>query len=142
MKVAFFLGLTMLGSLVATVAAATGASPALLGGALALAFLGLAGAAAAAAIALHAPDDLTEPRVARGPSRTAPLPSDGITRPTFGWMWLGALGAFGWLLAAALGGSLADHPAAGGEPPRERCRRAQRSSLEADRATKSQSRSL
>ena len=31
----------------------------------------------------------------------------------------GALGAFGWLLAAALGGSLADHPAAGGEPPRD-----------------------
>jgi ubiquinol-cytochrome c reductase iron-sulfur subunit len=95
MKIAFFLGVTILGALGATAAAAAGASPALLGIALAVAFLGLAGASASAAIALHAPDDLTEPRVARGPTHPPPLPRDGVSRRVFGRLWLGALGAFG-----------------------------------------------
>jgi hypothetical protein len=60
-----------------------------------VAFLGLAGAAAAAAVALHAPDDLREPREPHGPTAPAPLPDDGISRPAFGRLWLGALGAFG-----------------------------------------------
>jgi ubiquinol-cytochrome c reductase iron-sulfur subunit len=93
-RVAFFLALTIAGALGATVAAALGAEPAILSGALVVAFVGLAGAAAAAAIALHAPDDLEEPRVARGPSVPPPLPDDALSRGTFGRMWLAALGAF------------------------------------------------
>jgi ubiquinol-cytochrome c reductase iron-sulfur subunit len=95
MRVAFFLALTIVGALGATAAAAVGAPPALLGGALVVAFLGLACAAGAAAVALHAPDDLRDPREPRGPSAPAPLPNDGISRPAFGRLWLAALGAFG-----------------------------------------------
>jgi ubiquinol-cytochrome c reductase iron-sulfur subunit len=95
MKVALFLALTMLGALGATAAAATGAPPGILAGSAALAFLGLAAAAAAAALELRAPDDLREPRSPRGPTSPSPIPSDGVTRPVFGKMWLGALAAFG-----------------------------------------------
>ncbi len=95
MKVALFLGLTIAGALGATVAAAMQADPAVLAGMLALAFLGLACAAGTAAIALHAPDDLTEPRVARGPTHPPALPTDGVTRKVFGKLWFAALGAFG-----------------------------------------------
>lgn len=94
MRIALWLGLTIAGALGAVVAAATGAAPALLAGALAVAFTGLAGAAAATAIALHAPGDLREPREARGPSGPLRVPGDGITRPIFGRMWFAALGAF------------------------------------------------
>lgn len=95
MIVAFFLVLMIAGALGATVAAASGAPPSAFGGALALAFIGLAGAAAAAANALHAPDDLTEPRKAHGPTRPQPLPADmRVTRPVFGRLWMAAAGAF------------------------------------------------
>lgn len=94
MKVAAFLVLTIAGALGATVAAALGAEPAILTGALALAFFGLAGAAASAAVALRAPDDLEEPRVARGPSAPSPLPNESVSRGTFGRLWFAALGAF------------------------------------------------
>jgi ubiquinol-cytochrome c reductase iron-sulfur subunit len=95
MRVAFFLVLTIAGALGAAGAAAAGASPALLAGSLVVAFLGLACAAGAAAVGLHAPDDLREPREPRGPSAPRPLPDDGISRPAFGRLWLAALGAFG-----------------------------------------------
>jgi ubiquinol-cytochrome c reductase iron-sulfur subunit len=94
MKVALFLALTMLGALGATAAAATGAPPGVLAGCAALTFLALAAAAAAAAIELQAPDNLREPRRPRGPTIPSPVPTDGLTRPVFGRMWLGALGAF------------------------------------------------
>ncbi len=95
MRIAFFLVLTIVGALGATAAAAVGAPPALLGVALVVAFLGLACAAGAAAVALHAPDDLREPREPHGPTAPTPLPDDGISRPAFGRLWLAALGAFG-----------------------------------------------
>jgi ubiquinol-cytochrome c reductase iron-sulfur subunit len=95
MRVAFFLALTIAGALGATAAAAVGAPPALLAGSLVVAFLGLACAAGAAAVALHAPDDLREPREPHGPTAPRPLPDDGISRPAFGKLWLAALGAFG-----------------------------------------------
>ena len=94
MRVALFLALTILGALGAVVAAATGASPAALGGALVLAFIGLAGAAAATAVGLHASDELREPREARGPTGPVNVPNDGLTRPVFSKMWFGVLGAF------------------------------------------------
>jgi ubiquinol-cytochrome c reductase iron-sulfur subunit len=93
-KVAFFLALTIAGALGATVAAALGLEPAIFSGALVVAFVGLAGAAASAAIALHAPDDLTEPRVQRGPSAPSPLPDEAVSRGTFGKLWFAAIGAF------------------------------------------------
>lgn len=94
MRTGIFLALAIAGALGATGAAATGAPPALLAGFIAVAFAGLAGAAAAAAAALRAPDDLEEPRAARGPTKPEPLPDDGVTRHVFGKMWLAALGAF------------------------------------------------
>jgi ubiquinol-cytochrome c reductase iron-sulfur subunit len=94
MTVAFFLVLTIAGALAATAAATFGAPPSAFAGALALAFIGLAGAAATAAAALRAPGNLTEPRVAHGPSRRDPLPDDGVTRPGFARLWLAAAGAF------------------------------------------------
>jgi ubiquinol-cytochrome c reductase iron-sulfur subunit len=95
MIVAIFLVLTIAGALCATAAAAFGAPPSAFGGALAAAFIGLAGAAGAAASALHAPDDLTEPRTAHGPTHPPALPVDvRVTRPVFGRMWFAALGAF------------------------------------------------
>jgi len=95
MTVALFLALTIAGALAATAAAAFGAQPSAFAGALSLAFIGLAGAAGSAAIALHAPDDLTEPRTAHGPTHPPPLPSDvPVTRPVFGRTWFAALGAF------------------------------------------------
>jgi ubiquinol-cytochrome c reductase iron-sulfur subunit len=93
-RVALFLALTIAGALGATAAAALGAEPAIFSGALAVAFFGLAGAAASAAIALHAPDDLEEPRVARGPSAPSPLPDEAVSRGTFGKLWFAAAGAF------------------------------------------------
>jgi ubiquinol-cytochrome c reductase iron-sulfur subunit len=98
MIVAFFLVVTIAGALGATAAAAFGAPPVAFAGALTVAFAGLAGAAASAAVALHAPDDLTEPRQARGPTPPIRLPQAAITRPVFGNLWLAAAGAF-----AALG---------------------------------------
>jgi ubiquinol-cytochrome c reductase iron-sulfur subunit len=98
MIVAFFLALTIAGALAATAAAAFGAPPSAFGGALAVAFIGLAGAAGAAAGALHAPDGLTEPRTPHGPTDPPPLPADGrVTRPVFGRMWFAAIGAFAML---------------------------------------------
>ena len=94
MRVALFLVVSIAGALGATVAAATGAAPALFAGGIVLAFGGLAGAAGAAAVAMHAPDDLREPREARGPSHPEPLPTDGVSRGTFGKLWLAAVGAF------------------------------------------------
>jgi ubiquinol-cytochrome c reductase iron-sulfur subunit len=95
MTVALFLILTIAGALAATAAAAFQAPPSIFGGGLALAFIGLAGAAGATASAMRAPDDLTEPRTARGPTSPPPLPDDGrVTRPAFGGMWLAAIGAF------------------------------------------------
>jgi ubiquinol-cytochrome c reductase iron-sulfur subunit len=94
MTAALFLVLAVAGVLLAVLAAALQWPPAALSGALALAFAGLAGAAAASAVALHAPDDLTEPRERRGPTRPSPLPDDGIARPVFGRLWFAALGAF------------------------------------------------
>jgi ubiquinol-cytochrome c reductase iron-sulfur subunit len=101
-RVAFALAATILGALGATAAGAFGAPPAVLGAALVLAFLGLGGAAAGAAIALHAPDDLTEPRVARGPTHPPPVSRDGVSRHVFGRMWFGALGAFAILATVPL----------------------------------------
>jgi len=61
----------------------------------AVASIAVAIAAGVAAIELHAPDDLREPRHARGPSRVDPLPDDGITRRgALGRAWLFAVGAF------------------------------------------------
>jgi ubiquinol-cytochrome c reductase iron-sulfur subunit len=95
MTVAIFLALTIAGALGATAAAAFGAPPSAFGGALAVAFIGFAGAAGAAASAMHAPDDLTEPRTLHGPTNPPPLPVDvQVTRPVFGRMWFAAIGAF------------------------------------------------
>jgi ubiquinol-cytochrome c reductase iron-sulfur subunit len=95
MTAAVFLVLTVAGALGATAAAAWGAPPSAFGGALALAFIGLAGAAGAAASALRAPGDLTEPRTVHGPTHPPPLPADArLTRPVFGRMWIAAAGAF------------------------------------------------
>jgi len=95
MRVAVFLGLTIVGALGATAAAWVGAPPAVLSGCLVLAFLGLACAAGAAAVGLHAPDDLREPRAPLGPTADSPLPPESVvSRPVFGRLWLGALGAF------------------------------------------------
>jgi hypothetical protein len=95
MTVAIFLALTIAGALGATAAAAFGAPPSAFGGALAVAFIGFAGAAGAAASAMHAPDDLTEPRTSHGPTNPPPLPVDvQLTRPVFGRMWFAAIGAF------------------------------------------------
>jgi ubiquinol-cytochrome c reductase iron-sulfur subunit len=94
MMVALFLVLTIAGALGATLAAAVGAPPSAFGGALAVAFIGLAGAAGAAASALRAPDDLTEPRTPRGPTKPLPVPVDArVTRPVFGRLWFAAVGA-------------------------------------------------
>jgi ubiquinol-cytochrome c reductase iron-sulfur subunit len=97
MRVALALAVTMLGALGVAYAAVTGSPPAWLAGALAVAFLGLAAAASIAAVELHAPDDLAEPRAALGPTVADPLPPD-VTRPAFGRMWFAALGTL-----AALG---------------------------------------
>jgi ubiquinol-cytochrome c reductase iron-sulfur subunit len=95
MIAAIFLALTIAGALGAIAAATFGGPPSAFAGGLALAFVGLAGAASAAASALHAPGDLTEPRVARGPSDISPLPAEAaVTRPVFGRLWLAAAGAF------------------------------------------------
>ena len=84
MRVALFLALTIAGALAATVAAATGAPPALLSGALVVTFLAFACAAGAAAVALHAPDDLREPREPHGPTAPTPIPPETMSRPVFG----------------------------------------------------------
>jgi ubiquinol-cytochrome c reductase iron-sulfur subunit len=94
---ALFLVLTIAGALGAAAAAAFGAPPSIFAGALAVAFAGLSGAAAAAAKALRAPDDLREPRTAHGPSDPPPLPRDVLSRPRFGRLWIAAAGAFGLL---------------------------------------------
>jgi ubiquinol-cytochrome c reductase iron-sulfur subunit len=79
----------------ATVCAALHAPPAAIGWLAALACLAVAAAAGALAKDLQAPDDLTEPRHARGPSHPAPLPDDGLSRRgLFGRVWGYALGAF------------------------------------------------
>jgi ubiquinol-cytochrome c reductase iron-sulfur subunit len=93
MRTAFFLLLTIACALGATVAAAVGGSPVLLGGLLFGTFVGLAGAGSSAAVALGAPDDLREPREARGPTNPQPYPEERLTRRVFGKLWLGAIGA-------------------------------------------------
>jgi ubiquinol-cytochrome c reductase iron-sulfur subunit len=92
--VAIFLALTIVGALAATAAAAFQAPPSAFAGGLTLAFIGFTGATAAAASALHARDDLTEPRTAHGPTTPPPLPADAlITRPRFVGLWFAAAGA-------------------------------------------------
>ncbi len=89
-----FLILTIAGALGAIFAAASGAPPSAFAGALAIGFIGFAGACSSAASVLHAPGDLKEPRTPHGPSRPPPLPADlRLTRPLFGRLWLGAAGA-------------------------------------------------
>ncbi len=95
MRTAAFLALTVAAALGATVAAALGAAPGVFAGALALTFIGFAGAAASAAFALHASDELEEPRHARGPSVVSPVPGEAVSRGVFGTMWLAAAGALG-----------------------------------------------
>jgi ubiquinol-cytochrome c reductase iron-sulfur subunit len=95
MIVALFLAVVIAGALAATLAAALQWPPSVFAGALALAFIGLAGAAAAAANALRARDDLTEPRTPHGPTRSPPLPDVArLTRPLFGRLWIAAAAAF------------------------------------------------
>ncbi len=78
-------------------AAALHLNPAWFAGLGALAFLGVAAAAGASAVALHASDTLREPRHPNGPSHPAPLPNDAAIPPRliFGRLWFLALGAFG-----------------------------------------------
>lgn len=95
MTIAFFLVLTIAGALGAAAAAAFGAPPSAFAGGIALAFIGFAGAAGAAASALHARDDLSEPRTAHGPTHSPPLPDDArVARPRFLRLWFAAAGAF------------------------------------------------
>jgi ubiquinol-cytochrome c reductase iron-sulfur subunit len=95
MTALLFLVLSVAAALAAAIAAAVQAPPSVFAGALAVAFVGLAGAAGATASALRAPDDLTEPRKAHGPTHPPPLPDDGrVSRPVFGRMWFGMIGAF------------------------------------------------
>lgn len=90
-------------ALAATIVAALGLPPLVLGLCGAGAFVGLAGAAASAAVELHAPDDLREPRERHGPTTPAPLPQDGrTTRKVFGRLWLTMLSAFAVLGAVPL----------------------------------------
>lgn len=85
------------------IAAGLHASPALLGGLAALSAASIAVAAGAAAVELRAPDDLTEPRHARGPSSPVPLPADVVTRRgVFGRLWWLAFGSFAVLGLAPL----------------------------------------
>ncbi len=94
MIAAAFLVLAIAGALGAIAAGALQLPPSAFGGAMTLMFVGFAGAASAAASALHAPDDLTEPRVAHGPTRAEALPADvRLTRPVFGRLWIAAGGA-------------------------------------------------
>ncbi len=88
--------LAILAALGCAAAAMLHANPAWLAGLGALACLGVAVAAGASALELRAPDDLREPRRARGPSEPEPLPPDAAlpTRAVFGKLWLGVLGAF------------------------------------------------
>lgn len=95
MMVAFFLLLAIAGAIGATIEASLGASPALVGGLTAIAFIGLAGAAARGAVDLRAPDTLSEPREARGPTPPAKAPPDTVSRGVFGNLWFAAIGAFG-----------------------------------------------
>jgi ubiquinol-cytochrome c reductase iron-sulfur subunit len=90
--VALWLALVVLGAAAAAYASIVGASPAILAGGLTVAFVGLAGACAGAAAALGAPDDLTEPRRARGPTEPFAL-QPAPSRRTFGTLWFAALGA-------------------------------------------------
>lgn len=79
----------------ATVAAAFHAAVSITGLLGAVAALSVAVAAGAAARGLHAPDNLTEVRHERGPSKVDPFPPDVVTRPgLFGRLWLYAIGAF------------------------------------------------
>jgi len=79
----------------AMAALALHAPVAVLGWSAAIAALGVAIAAAAAARDLHAPDDLREPRHALGPTPDVALPPDMITRRgAFDRLWGIAAGAF------------------------------------------------
>jgi ubiquinol-cytochrome c reductase iron-sulfur subunit len=93
MKVDVFLALAAVGALGATVAASVGAPPGVFAGALVITFFGVAAAAASAALALRAPDDLEEPRKERGPSGVQPVPAESMSRGVFGEMWVVTLGA-------------------------------------------------
>jgi ubiquinol-cytochrome c reductase iron-sulfur subunit len=93
MRIACFLALVVLGALGAAVAAATGAPPALFAGALAVTFAAFGAACGAAAVALHAADDLREPRKPHGPTVAARALADEVGRPVFGRMWFAAFAA-------------------------------------------------
>jgi ubiquinol-cytochrome c reductase iron-sulfur subunit len=89
------LAIAIVFAVAATVAAGLHASPAILGWLAAIAALGVALAAGAAARDLQAPDDLREPRHARGPTAPVPEPPDMATRRgAFGRLWGIAAGAF------------------------------------------------
>jgi ubiquinol-cytochrome c reductase iron-sulfur subunit len=78
-------------------------NPALLGGLAALCAAGVAVAAGAAAVDLHAPDDLTEPRHMRGPTAPPPLPDDVLSRRgVFGRLWWLTFASFGFLAVVPL----------------------------------------
>jgi ubiquinol-cytochrome c reductase iron-sulfur subunit len=69
--------------------------PVLFGGLLFGTFLALAASAASAALDLGAPDDLEEPREARGPTNPPPYAEERLTRRLFGKLWFAAFGALG-----------------------------------------------
>jgi ubiquinol-cytochrome c reductase iron-sulfur subunit len=94
MRTALYLIVTIVGALAATITATVGMQPAIVGAAAFLAFAGLAGAAASAAVDLNLSDDLKEPREARGPTNPPPFPEEKLARRTFGKLWFAAIGAF------------------------------------------------
>lgn len=105
MTTAIFLIVTILGVLATAAAAIAQLPPAELSGSLAVAFAGLAGACAAASVAMHQPDDLKEPREFRGPSEEPPMVNPELTRRVFGKLWfttIGALALLGFVPLVAL----------------------------------------
>jgi ubiquinol-cytochrome c reductase iron-sulfur subunit len=110
MSTRYALLVAIIAALGATSAAAAHASPAAIAWLAAAAAAAVAVAAGAAARALRAPDDLREPRHARGPSQPEPLPADAVSRGVFGRMWAYAAGAFV-VLAAVPFVALARRPA-------------------------------
>jgi ubiquinol-cytochrome c reductase iron-sulfur subunit len=92
------LAIAIVFAVAAIVAVAFHAGPALLGWTAAIAALGVAIAATAAARDLRAPDDLREPRHALGPTSAAALPPDMVARRgALDRLWGIAAGAFAML---------------------------------------------
>ncbi len=87
-------GVALVAAAGAALAAALHASPTVAGWLAALSAFALAWAAAAAAKALHAPDDLKEAREPRGPSGVAALPPGDTRSGALGRLWLFAASAF------------------------------------------------